>query len=139
MFEIDIDMASRQGIKLHDSRGDEYWKLQLICYNEGCDNVVDMGECLCFDTEKEMINCRDGHSLICSTKCFIDVASKETVDKILDEIKNHNKECQARGEFEYQIGGKDIVERIDNWFDYNADAYDGADFYEYYDIKECPI
>ena len=52
MFEIVIRKEVRQGIKLHKRDGTEYWKLSLTCARGGCDKEVDMGECICFDTEK---------------------------------------------------------------------------------------
>ena len=137
MFETDIRKESRQGILLHDRRGIEYWKLQLTCTREGCKNKVDMGECLCFDDEKEMINCRDNHGKHCSTKCWYDDSTREYIEKVLKEIKRHNEVWS--NEPEMMLVSDNEIELIDDYFDAIADEWDGEGFYDQYDIQECPI
>lgn len=139
MFETDIRKESRKGILLHDRRGMEYWKLQLTCTREGCDNEVDMGECLCFEWEKDMIDCRDNHGMHCSTKCWYENNTREAIKKVLKQIERLNEENLDAGELDMVLVSDNEIELIDDYFDAIADLYDGSEFYDQYDIQECPI
>ena len=138
MFEKEIKEESKTGILLHDRRGIEYWKLSLICTRKGCEKEVDMGECLCFDNEKEMTDCRDEHGLHCSTKCWYEDVPRDRIDKVVSKIKKHNENCEAAGDFGLILLGPEL-ENIENYFESMADEYDGAEFYEQWDVDECPV
>ena len=139
MFEIDIKENAREGIMLHKQDGTPYWKLLLTCHREGCEKEVDMGECLCFDRKDAMVVCRDTHGMTCSTKCWYEAAPKDQIEKVLKEIKRHNDECMATGEDDLALVADDEIELIDDYFEATNDYYDGSDFWEMYDLEECPI
>jgi hypothetical protein len=139
MFEIDIRKEVFNGVMLHRKDGTPYWKLSLVCTRDGCNREVDMGECICFDTEKAMIECRDNHGLTCSTKCWYEISTREQIDKILKDIEKYNDECRATGEPEMVLKAETEIELIDDYLDAIADYYDGADFWESFDITECPV
>lgn len=139
MFEIDIRTEVRRGIMLHRPDGTPYWKLTIVCSNDGCENVVDMGECICFDKMGAMAACRDGHGMTCSTKCWYETATDEMKEKVRKEIKDHNQHLEAIGDIEFILDAEDEIELFDDYFDAMADHYDGSDFWEAWDIEECPI
>ncbi len=139
MFEIDIKEKSREGVTLHKQDGTTSWKLMLTCTREGCDNEVDMGECLCFDEEKEMARCRDEHGMHCTTKCWHEDAPRERIEKVLKDIERHNKIWGGDHEDDPTITGDTELELLEAYFEMVADEWDGESFYEMYDIEECPI
>lgn len=139
MFDIDIKEKAREGVLLHKKDGTPYWKLSLTCSRDGCDKEVDMGECLCFDRKDLMEICRDTHKMTCSTKCWYEDATREDIEKILKDIKVHNDEYEAIGEADMVLISDDEIELIDDYFDAIAEHYDGSDFFEMYEVDECPI
>ena len=88
MFDIDIRVATYQGIKLHRKDGTEYWKMRLTCTHEPCPNEVEMGECLCFGTEEAMVKARDNHGMHCSPKCWI---ADHTEEEVATELAKARK------------------------------------------------
>lgn len=139
MFEIDIRTKVREGVMLHRRDGTPYWKLSLTCSRDGCDKEVDMGECMCFDSKEKMEKCRDTHTTTCSTKCWYEATTRENIDKILADIKRHNEHCLATGDGDMVLFADDELELIDDYFDAIAGDYDGCDFWETYEIDECPV
>ena len=136
MFETDIQKEARRGVMLHRKDGTEYWNLQLVCSNAGCENDVDMGECICFDTKKAMERCRDEHSWTCSNKCWLEHLTDQEREKLLKDARKLNEEMEAEGEgWPFETDD----ELLEYYMDYLAEFYDGADFYDEYDIEECPI
>lgn len=137
MFEIDISKAAREGVMLHKQDGTPYWKLIMTCNREGCEKEVDMGECLCFDKEDEMVRCRDTHGMHCSTKCWYEDHSREEIKKELERFKKEIKMMDLYDRPHPDWSNE--LECLEEWFDMLSEFYDGADFYELYDIEECPI
>ena len=140
MFETYIGEAARDGIRLHNREGGTYWKLLLTCSKDGCDKEVDMGECLCFETEEEMVRCRDGHELYCSHEHWYECATREAIEDFLGDIRRHNEIVTAAGDDELYIDGESELELLVAYFDYLADAgYEGFSLWEAFEIEECPI
>ena len=135
MFDEEIEKEAFNGIMLHRRDGTVYWKLTLTCSKEGCENEVDMGECLCFDTKEAMEHCRDGHGLHCTVKCWCVDQPREIIEGELAKIEKYNENADE----EDIIIGDDEIEMISNWWEYQADSADGCDFYEDFEITECPV
>lgn len=141
MFEIDIRTAAYQGVKLHRHGGTEYWKLRLTCTAEECPNEIEMGECLCFHCEDDMAKARDNHGMFCSAKCWIASTDKERVAQVLTNARKAMKELplEEREGWVYDMG--DDHELLDGYWQYMAEvgAYDGSEFFEDFDVQDCPI
>ena len=141
MFDTDISMASYQGVNLHRRDGTAYWKLRLTCTKEDCPNEVDMGECLCFHCEEDMVKARDTHGLYCSAKCWFDDHDKETVAKEVARARRDLKELDPEEISLYVDDMKDDILVLDGYWEYLAEmgSYDGSEFFEDYDVQDCPI
>ena len=137
MFEKEIEVEARRGVLLHRRDGTPYWKLLLTCSMPGCDKDVDMGECLCFETEEAMVKCRDNHQMTCSWDCFFESRTPEEREKLIAEAKEYEEGMiAAEGEGLNCDTDKELVMAYMDWLSY---FYDGSDFYDKYEIEECPI
>ena len=141
MFAVDIGMASYQGIKLHRTDGSEYWKLRLTCANGPCAVEIEMGECLCFGSEDAMVKARDHHGMYCSAKCWIPNHTKEEVAEVMNQARNTIKELE-KDDLGLLIDDlRDVNQVLDGYWEYVAEHgyYDGSEFFENYDVEDCPI
>lgn len=141
MFETNIGEKAYKGIKLHRKDGTVYWKLRLTCSHEPCPNEIDMGECLCFNTEDLMKRARDDHGMYC---CAQHWALNTDEEKIAASVKGARKYL---GEMEPEDRDWIIDDMLDDmlvldayWQELaDAGCYDGSEFYEEYGVDECPI
>ena len=141
MFDKDISMAAYQGVLLHRKDGTEYWKLRLTCTHEPCPNEIEMGECLCFSTEEAMIHARDDHGTYCCAKHWAANTIYEKVRKVITEARKCLRELDSidRGSL---IGNmKDDMAVVDAYWQHLAEegCYDGSEFFEEFDVEDCPI
>lgn len=141
MFDIDIAIAAYQGVKLHRQDGTEYWKLRLTCTQEDCPNEIDMGECLCFHCEDDMVKARDTHGMYC---CAQHWAANMKADRVAREVAEARKclmELDALDRSWLIDNMMDDMAVVDAYWQHLSEegCYDGTEFYEEYDVQECPI
>lgn len=137
MFETEVRKAARQGVKLHRRDGSEYWKLILTCTREGCENEVNMGDCLCFRTEEDMAMCRDTHGLHCSTECWYSDAPRSVIEQELKRYREYLDRLPPTDQ--RTIDWSREVEVLEEWTDVKTGWHDMADWYEDFEIDECPV
>lgn len=139
MFEIDIRIAALKGVMLHERDGTPYWQLAKVCTLKGCTTIMD--ECMCFSTEKAMLDAKP-KEFYCSSKCWF---AAMPVDKQMEQMETFR---EAANDACWHLSGDEVrrlpqVEFLEEMYEFINQEFENAccdTMSEVCDADlECPI